>query len=121
MNFIMANPTISQIKIGNTTYDICDYTARENYLGIITVECTVNSNKSINSNSYLWVYWDNKDPDITGLTYFGYTFYELGHQALYVAHFIETGINVCNRRTTGSDPVVVKPIARQMYMSLDLS
>ena len=53
----MSNATISQIKVGNTTYDICDVTARNHFEEMITtLLLTKSSNYSITSTPTIFNY-----------------------------------------------------------------
>lgn len=110
----MANNTISQIKLGTTTYDICDYTARNNFLIPRVVNCTLNADQSISATSNKNITWSTKDQTVTDWIYFGYLHYNTASQNVYVVTFTENGMNLFNK---GTSAVTVRPTATQLYMN----
>ena len=51
----MANNTISQIKLGTTTYDICDYTLRDQAIRAYYKASRTVGQKTVNGDSLLTV------------------------------------------------------------------
>ena len=88
----MANHTISQIKLGTTIYDICDYAARNNFLDPQTVNCTLSADQSISATSNKSITWSSKNKTVTDWIYFGYLYYNTASQNVYVVTLTENGI-----------------------------
>ena len=79
----MANPTISQIKIGTTTYDICDYFVRNN---IQLINCyKINRTapqQTLVKLSYARVEWDALST-LADKFYIGYLAFNLDNYLVY--------------------------------------
>lgn len=106
----MANNTISQIKLGTTTYDICDYTFRTKMTWWKKLDRTVSSAVSVNANYLKDFSWSNSVP--SNYTYWGYLQYNTASVHLAVATLTEGGMALINRSTS---TISVFPTATMLY------
>lgn len=79
----MANPTISQIKIGTTTYDICDYLLRNNIniYNCYKINRTA-SEQTLTGLAYAHVNW-NSLSTLSDKHYIGYLEFNLDNYLCY--------------------------------------
>lgn len=110
----MANNTISQIKLGNTVYDICDYTARKNTWAFYGVDCSISAPFSYPSGHVEYsVTWVKSPTPATDWTYLCYAQYNTASTDVFLVYAYENGAVFCARKTgvTG-----VNPTASQIYL-----
>lgn len=106
----MANNTISQIKLGNTIYDICDYTFRTKMTWWKKLDRTVSSAVSVSANYLQDFGWGNSVP--SNYTYWGYLQYNTASIHLSVVTLTEGGMVLSNR---SSSTISVSPTATMLY------
>ena len=110
----MANNTISQIKLGTTVYDICDYTARKNTWAFNSINCSISAPFSFASGHVeQTVTWVKSPTPTTNLIYLCYAEYNTASTDVFLVHAYENGAVFCARKTgvTG-----VNPTAKQIYL-----
>lgn len=111
----MANNTISQIKLGNTTYDICDYTLRDQLIGAYYKVSRTVGQKTVNGNSLLTVVWDSLDGAFSSDKFFlGYLDYNTDFYSLFPVTFTQNAMTVGNWCTSS---VNFTPTANQIWYS----
>lgn len=111
----MANNTISQIKLGTTTYDICDYTLRHQAIGAYYKASRTVGQKTVNGDSLLTVVWDSLDSDFSSNKFFlGYLDYNTDSYFVFPVTFTQNAMTVGNRRTSS---VNFTPTATQIWYS----
>ena len=110
----MANPTISQIKIGSTTYDICDFEVRS--LDVTQCYKINRTSPSITKNGQgtISVTW-NAISAITNKYYIGYIDYNTDNDQTYPVSLFATGMTLCYY-TSGN--ITLTPTATQLWYDL---
>ena len=115
----MANPTISQIKIGSTTYDICDFVARSTWWGFHKIECTTSKSLDFTTSdlSGRTVTWVKDITPSSGWQYWGYAEFRTGSTEVYMVHRFESGAVFGTIKSSNSG---TKPSATQLYAQIGL-
>lgn len=111
----MANNTISQIKLGTTTYDICDYAARQKILLWKMINKTVASSITIPSHYIDHCTWQESTP--SNYEYWGYRDYNLTSIYATPLTFTEGGMAFGNVK---SSAITIEPYATLIYMTSTL-
>ena len=111
----MANPTISEIKIDNTTYNICDYAIRKN--AIIPNYYRINrtaSQQTVTANNFLSFTWNTLN-SLSDKTYLVYLEYNLNSSFIFVTNFFQNGMTVNNN---SNNNISFTPTAIQLWYDL---
>lgn len=104
---------ISQIKIGNTVYDICDASARENLFQTKMIECNGNQ-ASLGAGAQRTVIWSAVWPN-DPWDFLSYRFWNTGSVYVYIVTLAQMSIVVANRNTSA---VTHTPDATQLYYKI---
>lgn len=115
----MATNTISAIRIGEDSYNLCDYWSRSKLNLWKTVDRSASAGVSLTSaKTSFQIDWrtDNLPSDFSTYTYWGYIGYNLARNGnavlLYVTALTENYMTIARRSTRSS---TVNPTAIQLY------
>ena len=114
----MAYSSLSQIKINNTTYDICDYDLRND--GMIADYYKINrttSQKTIGATTTLNIAWDGVS-SLSDKIYIMYLEYNTDSHFIYPVTLVQNAIAISNRH---SSSISFTPTATQLWFKLAYS
>ena len=94
----MANPTISEIKIDNTTYNICDYDTRSKISAFSAHSRSYSSSIDISGKSQGQIDWKPLPSSYSNYIYVGYYGYSLGGSSynIYLVALTENNMIIYN-------------------------
>lgn len=114
----MANPTISQMKINNTVYDICDYTIRN---VLVIDNCykinRTTSQQTVVANNSLTFNW-NTINSLSNKIYVRYLEYDLDSSTIFPIAFSQNSMTIRNIDTTND--ISFTPTASQLWYDIEV-
>ena len=112
----MAMNTVSQIKINNTSYDICDYEARHKIGTFYEGACSFNDDITISSLAGWNGHWDTDGFPQTNefIIYLGYKELNTGSNNVYV--YLLSSYSSIGFMKNISQSVTIRPTAIQVFL-----
>ena len=109
----MANNTISQIKIGSTTYDICDTALRSKIWKWEIIERAVTAAITVPGQTIAEFHWETTNiPSGSDYEYWGYVNYNMDDIHITPVTINMVGMAITNHVTTSK---TVTPTATQLW------